>query len=145
MLRPYRKSAKGTADPTAEDVLTGVLTLTANSIIDFGSGNDIINFGAGTAATWTVGTMLSIYNWGGSTTGGGNDQLKFGSGSTALTSGQLGQISFYSGQGSGFLGNGAFVGSLGEIVPVPEPSAFIGACGLLGLVGIRESRRRRRA
>ena len=121
---------------------TGALTLSANSIIDFGGGNDVINFAASNLATWTGGTTLSIWNWGGSTAGGGNDQLVFGTNNTALTTSQLAQISFYSGSGSGFLGNGGFVGSLGEVVPVPEPSSVATVMGLLGLIGWRERRRR---
>jgi autotransporter-associated beta strand protein len=120
---------------------TGALTLTASSIIDFASGSSVINFGASQLATWTGGATLSIYNWGGLTTGGGNDQLLFGIGDTALTSAQLDQISFYSGAGTGFLGTGAFVGSLGEVVPVPEPSAVLVALGMFGLAGWREGRR----
>ena len=120
---------------------TGALTLTANSILDFGGGNDVINFGASGGASWTFGTTLSIYNWGGSTAGGGNDQLKFGIDNTALTSGQLGQISFFSGAGTGFLGNGGFVGSLGEVVPVPEPASVATVIGLLGIAGWRERRK----
>jgi autotransporter-associated beta strand protein len=122
---------------------TGALTLSANSIIDFGDGNDVINFNASHLASWSVGTTLSIYNWGGLTAGGGNDQLRFGSDNTALNSAQLDQISFYSGAGTGFLGTGAFVGSLGEVVPVPEPSAVLVALGMFGLAGWRESRRSR--
>ena len=95
---------------------TGALTLTANSIIDFGGGNDVINFGASNLATWTGGAVLSIYNWGCSTAGGGNDQLKFGSNNTALTTGQLGQISFYSGAGTGFLGTGGVVEAEHQLV-----------------------------
>lgn len=125
---------------------TGALTLTANSIIDFGGGNDIINFGASGGVGWTGGATLSIYNWSGLTGGGGSDQLKFGSDSNvgllgSLTSSQLGQISFFSGVGTGFLGNGSFSGSLGEVVPVPEPSAIAVAMGLLGLIGFRERRK----
>jgi autotransporter-associated beta strand protein len=117
---------------------TGALTLTTNSIIDFLGGDAVINFGASNLASWTGGATLSIYNWGGSTAGGGLDQLLFGSDTTALTAGQLGQISFYSGAGTGFLGAGTFVGSLGEVVPVPEPSAVFVALGLVGLAARRE-------
>jgi hypothetical protein len=120
---------------------TGALTLTASSIIDFLGGDAIINFGASNLATWTGGAILSIYNWAGSTLGGGSDQLLFGSNSSALTSGQLGQISFYSDAGTTFLGTGAFVGSLGEVVPVPEPSSLLMIAGLLGLATWREHRR----
>ena len=50
--------------------------------------------------------------------------------STSLTAAQLGQIMFYDGGlGSNFLGTGQFVGSFGEVVPVPEPSSIF--AGLL--------------
>jgi autotransporter-associated beta strand protein len=120
---------------------TGALTLTLDSVIDFASGNAVINFGASNLASWMAGETLSIWNWDGLVTGGGNDRLIFGIDSTALTSGQLGQISFYSGAGTGFLGTGGFVGSVGEIVPVPEPSSVATVMGLLGLVGWRERRK----
>jgi hypothetical protein len=120
---------------------TGALTLTASSVIDFGGGNDLINFGASNGATWTGGAILSIWNWGGSYSGGGNDQLKFGFDATALTAGQLAQISFYSGAGTGFLGTGGFVGSSGEVVPVPEPGPLATALGMVGLIYGRERRR----
>jgi autotransporter-associated beta strand protein len=126
---------------------TGALTLTASSVIDFLGGNAIINFDDSSSASWGAFT-LSIWNWGGSYAGGGSDQLKFGTGSSALTSGQLGQISFYSDNGSTFLGTGGFVGSLGEVVPVPEPTSVCVALGLFGLAARRElgrSARRRRA
>ncbi len=120
---------------------TGALTLAANSIIDFASGNAVLNFGASQLATWAVGTTLSIYNWAGLTTGGGADQLLFGSDSSSLTSAQLDQISFFSGAGTGFLGTGTFVGSLGEVVPVPEPTGTLAALALFGIAGWRERRR----
>jgi autotransporter-associated beta strand protein len=126
---------------------TGALTLTASSVIDFLGGNAIINFDDSSSASWSAFT-LSIWNWGGSYAGGGSDQLKFGTGSSALTAGQLSQISFYSDNGSTFLGTGGFVGSLGEVVPVPEPMSVCVALGLFGLAARRElgrSARRRRA
>jgi len=123
----------------------GVLTLTADSVIDFAGGNALINFAASNLASWTGGAFLDIYNWGGLTAGGGNDQLKFGIDNTALTSGQLGQVRFYDGGfGSNFLGAGTFVGSLGEVVPVPEPSSLFVGLALFGLAGWREQRQARR-
>ncbi len=125
---------------------TGALTLMADSIIDFGGGNDIINFGAsgtGNPNPWTAGTTLSIYNWAGSPAGGGSDRLIFGSafGDASLTAAQLGQISFFSGAGTGFLGTGEFARAFGEVVP--EPSTFLGAVVLLGLARWREHRQPR--
>ena len=122
---------------------TGALTLTANSIIDFAGGNAVINFGDSSGATWTGGTTLSIYNWDGLPAGNGNDQLIFGIDNNALTAGQLSQVSFFSGNGSGFLGTATILND-GELVPIPEPSAIFTTLGLLGLIGYRERRQRRR-
>ena len=119
--------------------------MTVNSIIDFANGNALINFADSSSARWTGGTTLSIWNWDGTAvTGGGNDQLKFGTDNTALTSGQLAQISFYSGSGSGFLGTGIFATSNnGEVVftAVPEPATIFGAFALVGMIGYRERKR----
>lgn len=126
---------------------TGPLVLAASSAIDFGGGNDVINFGASGAAAWASGATLSIYNWGGSPAGGGSDRLLFGSASdgTSLTTLQLAQISFYNaGPGSSFLGTGGFVGSSGELRPVPEPSGIFTGLGLLGVAALRQSRRKTR-
>ena len=118
----------------------GALTLSVSSIIDFGasaSANSLIF--APSAGAWT-GT-LSIYHWTGAPfTGGGPDHLFFGTDDTGLNAGQLGQISFFSGPGTGFLGVGGFLGT-GEVVPVPEPSAVAVAIGLAGLVAGRERSR----
>jgi hypothetical protein len=45
----------------------------------------------------------------------------------------LGQISFYSGFNSGFLGTGFDLGLSNQIIPVPEPETY--ATGLLLLLG----------
>lgn len=133
--------AGGTFNTGGLSETLGALTLSGNSIIDFAGGDSILNFANSSGASWDSTKTLSIWNWGGSTAGGGNDQLKFGSDSTALTSGQLAQISFFSGAGSGFLGTGQFVGSLGEVVPVPEPSSVLIGLAMCGLAGWRERRR----
>jgi fibronectin-binding autotransporter adhesin len=112
----------------------GALTLSASSTIDFGtfaSGNTL-RFADSSAASWT-GT-LNVWNW-----TEGVDQLFFGTSASDLTSGQLGQISLYSGSGTGFLGTGA-INSSGSISAVPEPSSMLGALSLLGLAAYRERR-----
>jgi hypothetical protein len=82
------------------------------------------------------GNSLSIYNWNGTnlwgttSTTGGENQFTHLLTSTGLSQSDLNSISFYSGEGTGFLGNGFYNGS--EIVPVPEPGAVIAACMLLG-------------
>ena len=109
----------------------GALTLSANSIIDMGN----YNIGAEFADLVMGIYNLSIYNWTGTTlweggTGvGDDDRLYFGGASDS----ELGQISFYSGFNSGFLGTGFDLGLSNQIIPVPEPETY--ATGLLLLLG----------
>lgn len=114
----------------------GALTLSANSIIDMGAGTSALHFGV-SSGLLTSGKTLSIYNWTLNT-----DHVFFGSDSLSLTAGDLSQISFFSGSGTGYLGT-AKLGSAGEITAVPEPSAVAMASGLAGLAGWRERRRTR--
>ncbi|MCX6968500.1 MAG: autotransporter-associated beta strand repeat-containing protein, partial [Verrucomicrobia bacterium] len=119
----------------------GALTLTASSIIDMGAGSSTLTFAS--LAGWTAGQTLKIYNWSG-TLGhsGGTDQLIFTS--TAGLSSHLNQILFYSNNGTTQVGTGTMIygnGELGPLSGVPEPSTYIGAIALLGLVGWRERRR----
>jgi autotransporter-associated beta strand protein len=126
----------------------GTLTLTDDSIIDFGTGASTLTF-ADSTNLWMSGKTLSIWNWSGSpVSGGGTDQLRFAS--NGLNTNQLAKINFYSGAGTGqlsitpqFATNG-FV-SFGEVVPVPEPSSIATVMGLLGLIGWRERRKARAA
>ncbi len=104
----------------------GTLSLTADSVIDFGMGNsDTFKF----SALALGGHTLEVWNWTGTTYGlppesdhgGTQDRLLLGS---DLSGGTLSQIHFYSDSGSDFLGAGAQIvfGASFEIVPVPEPS-----------------------
>jgi MYXO-CTERM domain-containing protein len=122
----------------------GALTLTANSIIDFGSTDNatsVLTFADSSANTWTG--NLDVYNWSGpftigvGGTAGGVDQIHFAS--SGLTGAQLGQVRFWSDTGTTFLGFGQFSGT--EVVPTPEPATWVtlGALGLL--LGWRERRR----
>jgi len=131
----------------------GTLTLSTNSsIIDFGSGNNGSNLLVSNM-TETSGTYsLAIYDWSGTTNGasGGsdngattNDRLLFTT-DPGLTSGELADISFYSGAGTGYLGTGAeitFNGYTEIVAAVPEPTTVFGALALAGLLGYRERRR----
>lgn len=113
----------------------GALTLSSSSIIDFGtlaSGATLV-FASSSAITWT-GT-LNVWNW-----TIGSDHLFFGSTYGAgVTTGQLGQIAFYSGSGTGFMGTATYA-SAGEVSPVPEPSSVLMSLSLLSLAGYRERR-----
>lgn len=129
------------------DQTLGTLTLSASSVIDFGtfaSGNTF-RFADSASLSGSWSGTLSIYNW-----TDGADHLFFGNGSgTGLEPSQLAQIKFYSDAGSTVLpfapGFSGFTGSFGEIVPVPEPSSVATVMGLLGLVGWRERRKAHRA
>jgi autotransporter-associated beta strand protein len=118
----------------------GNLTLSANSIIDLGSGSVQILFQGLNSSNHT----LSFYNWSGTTLwNGGNgttdtDKVYFG---PDLSDEALAKIYFYSGPGDSFLGSGfelmpqtTFEGNLGyQIIPVPEPETY--ATGLLLVLG----------
>jgi fibronectin-binding autotransporter adhesin len=96
----------------------GTLDLDATSILDFGNGDQLLHFANSSGEAWT-GT-LDVYNWDGAL-----DNLYFGTNNTGLTVGQLAQINFYSGDGTGFLGLGAWAGADGEVmVVIPEPSTY---------------------
>ncbi len=126
------------------------LSLSGASILDFGAGNgNALLFNGG--ANSFLGT-LQVWNWSGSVYNlGANDTGTFGDSqdrflfTNAVSGWDLTQISFFSGEGIGFLGNGAQVqfGTQYEIVPVPEPAttALIGAVALCALIGYRERRR----
>ena len=139
--------AGGTLDAAGLSETFGTLTLTDDSIIDFGTGASTLNF-ADSTGLWTTGKTLNIWNWSGTpVAGGGADQLRFAS--NGLNAGQRAQINFFSDAGvtqlsltASFPANG-FV-SFGEVVPVPEPSSVATVLGLLGLVAWRERRIARR-
>jgi len=122
----------------------GNLTLSANSIIDLGTGSVQILFQGLTSSNHT----LSFYNWSGTTLwNGGNgttdtDKVYFG---PDLSDEALAKIYFHSGAvgvGDSFLGSGfdlglkatGFTPAMGhQIIPVPEPETY--AAGLLLLLG----------
>jgi autotransporter-associated beta strand protein len=131
--------AGGTLNTAGLSETVGVLTLTANSIIDLGAGASILNFANSSGASWS-GT-LSIWNWTGTVgNGGGTDQLVFAGGTGGLTGAQLSQIQFFSDTGSTLLAP-AIILSSGEVVPVPEPATWFTIFGLAALVGLVERRR----
>ena len=115
----------------------GALTLTANSIVDFGTllAGNTLKFGT-SVADWS-GLQLAIYNY-----SGGADHLFFGSNNSALDPSQLSHILFYSDDGSDFLGSAQFLAD-GEIVVIPEPATFLAAAAAALVLILFESRRRR--
>lgn len=119
----------------------GTLTLSANSVIDLGTGTSILSFDPSNTLPWTGGTLLTIANWSGSTAGGGTDRVIFGSSAADLTSGQLSQIRFLDpfGPGSGLVP--ATILPSGEIVPIPEPGTVFAGFALTAAVCWGERRR----
>jgi autotransporter-associated beta strand protein len=129
----------------------GALTLTGNSIIDFGTLTG--NTARFTSLTFGFGfSSLSIYNWTGSLYGVGitadngtsdQDRLAFTNKPDLGPDNNWAKISFYSDNGLSFLGNAhqiSFDGGF-ELVPVPEPGTILGGLALVGLIGYRERRR----
>ncbi len=128
----------------------GTLTLSANSVIDFGTfaSGIVLRFDDSSAlgANWT-GTTLSVWNW-----TAGLDRLYIGVDPSGLLGGQLSKINFYSNSGTtlatGFTGGlyntfAPFDGTLGEVsaTPVPEPSGVVVGLAMFGLAGWRERRK----
>ncbi len=111
----------------------GTLTLTANSIIDFGGGDGILNFDDFIFSDGTNDFDLTIVNWSGSLQGGGADQIFFG---TTLSDAQLARINFNP-EASRLLPSG-------EVVPIPEPSTYFAGAMILSFLGWRERKRIRR-
>ena len=116
------------------DETVGLLTLSANSTIDFSGFGGTLRFGG--IGSWASGATLAIWNWSGTTQYGtqvnnyANPSHVVFTDKTNLT-GNLGKISFYSGSGIGFIGNvfedsfsqSGFAASM-EIIDVPGPEAL---------------------
>jgi hypothetical protein len=132
------------------DETVGLLTLSANSTLDFSGFAGTLRFGG--IGSWATGATLAIWNWSGTTQYGTQvnnyanpSNLVFTNNST-LTS-NLANISFYSDSGNSFVGNGFgkdFMGPGGgtEIIAVPEPEAFLYAVVLLAGLAVQYIRRR---
>jgi hypothetical protein len=116
------------------------LTLSANSTIDFSGFVGTLRFSG--VGSWATGANLAIWNWSGRTQYGtdygtypNSSNLVF-TNNAALTN-NLANISFYSGSGSGFIGNGfevtGFSGGGSEIIAVPEPETYL--TGVILLLG----------
>jgi autotransporter-associated beta strand protein len=130
----------------------GLLTLSADSVIDLEGFSGILRFGG--VGSWASGANLAIWNWNGTPKynendapySGGTRHVVFASNSGLDQ--YLDRISFYSGSGSGFVGNAfedsfsqsGFTGT--EIIAVPEPEAFFYAVVLLAGIVIQYLRRR---
>ena len=113
----------------------GLLTLSANSIIDLGGFTGTLRFGG--VGSWASNTTLAIWNWNGinqsgtAVGNGANNRHVVFSDNSGLGA-YLDRISFYSDNGSSFAGTGfeeGFSGGGTEIIAVPEPETW--ATGIL--------------
>ncbi len=121
----------------------GLLTLSADSVIDFSSFSGTLRFSGLSWASTSPNAKLAIWNWSGTTEWGTKvnnwqnpSNLVF-SDSTNLTANNLAKISFYSDSGDSFVGKGFidsdFAGPGALIIAVPEPETYI--TGVLLLLG----------
>ena len=120
----------------------GLLTLSANSVIDLDGFTGVLRFGG--VGSWASNTTLAIWNWNG-INGANNRHVVFTNNSGL--SNYLDRISFYSGSGSGFAGTGfeeGFSGGGTEITAVPETETYFYAVALLAGVLVQYLRRRAR-
>jgi autotransporter-associated beta strand protein len=144
-LRGGTLAVNGTFDETV-----GLLTLSANSVIDLNGFTGTLRFGG--VGSWAASANLQIWNWNGinqyrTPVGDGlNNRHVVFTNNDGLSS-YLDRISFYSGSGSGFAGTGFAEGFTGpgggtEIIAVPEPETYIATIALLASLGIQYLRRR---
>lgn len=106
----------------------GVLTLSSNSILDFGSGNSALVFADSSGATWSGTLTLTNFNI-------GTDTLKFGTSVSALSLAQLNEISL--------AGYTASLDSSGFVTfsAIPEPSTYAVLLGVASFGGMLVRRR----
>jgi fibronectin-binding autotransporter adhesin len=130
--------AGGTLNPGGlNHTMSGTLSLTANSTIDYGLGASTVSFADSHAIAWTG--VLNLANWSGGGGETGPDELQFGTSASGLTSAQLAEIEID--------GNPASLG-MGTLDPngfliIPEPSTA--ALGLMGALITMWNVRRRKA
>jgi autotransporter-associated beta strand protein len=131
------------------DETVGLLTLSANSVIDFSGFVGTLRFSG--IGSWANSANLAIWNWSGTTQYGTQinnyanpSNIVFTDNSNLASN--LALISFYSDSGSSFVGNGFEQGfSPGggtEIIAVPEPEAFFYAVVLIAGLVVQYIRRR---
>jgi autotransporter-associated beta strand protein len=127
----------------------GPLTLSKNSTIDFSSFVGTLRFSG--ISSWAPSANLAIWNWSGVPRYGDpvNNYLTPSNlvfTDNSLVASNLANISFYSGSGSGFIGNGfevsGFEGNGSLIIAVPETETYLYAVALLAGVAVQYLRRR---
>jgi hypothetical protein len=128
----------------------GLLTLSADSVIDLHDFSGILRFSGLSWASTSPNAKLAIWNWSGTTEWGTKvnnwqnpSNLVF-SDSTNLTANNLAKISFYRDSGFNSIGSGFIDSDFADpgtlIIAVPEPETYLtGVILLLGL-GIHQFR-----
>jgi autotransporter-associated beta strand protein len=131
------------------DETVGLLTLSADSIIDFSGFAGTLRFGG--IGSWASGATLAIWNWSGTTQYGTQINNYANPSNIVFTNNSnlnsnLVNISFYSDSGNSFVGNGfevsGFSGGGSQIIAVPETETYFYAVALLAGVGVQFIRRR---
>jgi autotransporter-associated beta strand protein len=125
----------------------GLLTLSANSVIDLSGFIGTLRFSG--VGSWANSANLAIWNWNGINQyntpvgDGANNRHVVFTNNSGLDS-YLDRISFYSGSGTGFAGNGFEQGFSGgtEIIAVPETETYFYAVALLSGLVVQYIRRR---
>ena len=136
----------GASEGTGTSVGLGALTLSANSILNFGLGGvATLNFN-GIGAHNPGATALTIDNWTGTLNQAGvdgtDDRLVFAGNASDFSNAFAQNDIMFSGIGGGYSAIQFDAGHY-EIVAVPEPAttALIGSVALCALIGYRERRR----
>ena len=125
----------------------GSLTLTADSVVDLGSGSSVLVFQSEKTDSDLDGHTLTINNWSGTQgTGGGGDQIIFGALAGHVPNVIYSDIQFNL-NGTLYSGmlipspNASYAGMF-EVIPfIPEPSTYGSLAFLVAAVGWRERRR----
>jgi hypothetical protein len=117
--------------------VVGLLTLSANSTLDMGTGNAWVSF-AGLVAQLTNTTRLNVYNY-----TPGSDAVYITD--STNVAGSLNYITFYSDFGTTSLGNAFFSPPELHSAVVPEPGTYMVGLFLLGGIAIMRLRRKKNA
>ena len=102
----------------------GALTLSNNSVVDFGTNASTVRFLPSANQPWAATCVLGVTNWQGNTNGGGWDRLYIGSTSSGISPSQLWQIEFRNPAGFPTGMYAARILSTGEIVPTSQVNSW---------------------
>ena len=125
----------GTLALNGHTQMLGLLTITANSVFNFGGSGGTLSFGNSSAQPWSGTLTIANYNT-------ALNSLRVGTSAASLTLGQLSSIRF-----ADYGDVGGQIDSLGVITPsaIPEPTTWAAIMGAvaLGAAGVRRRWRTR--